>query len=308
MTTTLTTATDLEARAAWSIITEPGDSTAGLLTQILGHATALEVATAGRSTLTAALRAAGIDADEADHAAGRWLPRLTPRALDDALALAARAGITLVDPATIPGLSDLGAHAPHVIWARGDLATLTRPLTDRIALIGARAATGYGSHVASEIASALAARGIVITSGAAYGIDGEAHRATLLAGGATIAWLAGGTDRPYPIGHSDLIDRIATRGGALAGEVAPGAAPTKHRFLSRNRLIAATTAATVVVEAGWRSGSLNTAGHAAALGRSLGAVPGPVTSAASAGCHRLIREFDAQIVTSADDAYELLGR
>ncbi len=306
-TTALTTATDLEARAAWSIIAEPGDGVAGTLTQTLGHATALEVLTAGHGTTVSALHAAGVPADEAEHAAARWLPRHNPRAVDEALTLAARRGIALIDPATVTGLSDLLEHAPHIIWAAGDLTLLGRDLTDRIALIGARAATAYGEHTTAEIAADLAGRGIVITSGAAYGIDGAAHRAALAAGGATIAWLAGGIDRPYPSGHSELIARIADR-GVIASEVAPGSAPTKWRFLARNRMIAATTAATVVVEAGWRSGSLNTAGHATALGRTLGAVPGPITSAASAGCHRLIREFDAQLITSADEAYELLGR
>ena len=128
-----------------------------------------------------------------------------------------------------------------------------------------------------ELSADLAASGIPIVSGAAYGIDGAAHRAALADGGATIALVAGGVDRPYPTGHSSLIDRIATQ-GAVVSELPCGASPTKWRFLARNRLIAAISAATVVVEAGWRSGSLNTAGHAAALGRSIGAVPGPVTS------------------------------
>ena len=151
-----------------------------------------------------------------------------------------------------------------------------------------------------ELAADLVGRGVSIVSGAAYGIDGAAHRAALAAGGTTIALLAGGADRPYPAGHSQLIERIAAS-GAVVSEVPCGSAPTKWRFLQRNRLIAALADATVVVEAGWRSGSLNTAGHAAALARPLGAVPGPVTSAASAGCHRLLREFDARCVTSADD-------
>ena len=140
----------------------------------------------------------------------------------------------------------------------------------------------------------------------AYGIDGAAHRAAITAGGTTIALLAGGADRPYPAGHSQLIERIAAS-GAVVSEVPCGSAPTKWRFLQRNRLIAALADATVVVEAGWRSGSLNTAGHAAALARPLGAVPGPVTSAASAGCHRLLREFDARCITGAEDVVELLG-
>ena len=121
-----------------------------------------------------------------------------------------------------------------------------------------------------------------------------------------MALLAGGADRPSPAGHAELIERIAAS-GAVVSEVPCGATPTKWRFLQRNRLIAAISAATVVVEAGARSGSLNTAGHAAALARPLGAVPGPVTSAASVGCHRLLREFDARCVTNADEVLELLG-
>ena len=306
---TLTTATELEARAAWSIATEPGDTTAGTLTQTLGHSAALAALTSGRSTLLEALAETGIDTEDAAAAANRWLARTNGTRLDDALAVAHRAGATLIDPTTIPGLSDLGTGAPHAIWARGDLTTITHPLHHRIALIGARAATSYGEHVTAEIATSLAGLGVTIVSGAAYGIDGAAHRAALAAGGSTIAWLASGIDRAYPAGHHDLIERIAAAPrSAILSEVAPGTTPTKWRFLARGRLIAAATAATVVVEAGWRSGSLHTAGYAATLGRTLGAVPGPVTSAASAGCHRLIREFEAQITTNADEAYELLGR
>ena len=173
-------------------------------------------------------------------------------------------------------------------------------------LVGARASSGYGEHVAAELAGDLAATGTVIVSGGAYGIDGAAHRAALGVSGATVAFLAGGVDRAYPAGHQSLIRQIAAE-GAVVSEPPCGAAPTKWRFLARNRLIAALGHATVVIEAGWRSGSLNTAGHAAALGRPLGAVPGPVTSAASAGCHRLLREYDAQCVTSAQEVRELWG-
>ncbi len=174
-----------------------------------------------------------------------------------------------------------------------------------IALVGARAATGYGEHVTIEAASGLVDRGFAIVSGAAYGIDGAAHRAALASQGTTVAVLAGGLDRFYPSGHEQLLGRIADRGVVVA-EVPPGTTPTKWRFLLRNRLIAALSGATVVVEAGWRSGSLNTAGHAATLGRPIGAVPGPVTSAASAGCHRLLREFAAICVTTADEMAELV--
>lgn len=175
-----------------------------------------------------------------------------------------------------------------------------------MAIVGARAATGYGEHVAATLAGALAADGAVVVSGGAYGIDGVAHRAALAAGGLTVALSAGGVDRPYPSGHTELFERIV-RGGAVVSEVPCGTAPSKWRFLARNRTIAALGAATIVVEAGARSGSLNTAGHAAQLGRPLGAVPGPVTSAASVGCHRLLREYDAHCVTSAADVHELLG-
>ena len=207
------------------------------------------------------------------------------------------------DPAWPPMLGDLGDHAPLALWFRGEAAALSGA---GVAIVGARASSSYGEHVATELASELAGEGWTIVSGGAYGIDGTAHRAALRAGGITIAVLAGGIDRAYPAGHAQLFDRIAAS-GALVSEVACGGAPTRWRFLERNRIIGALAGATVVVEAGWRSGSLNTAGHAAALGRPLGAVPGPVTSAASAGCHRLLREYDARCVTSAADVRELLG-
>jgi DNA processing protein len=155
-----------------------------------------------------------------------------------------------------------------------------------------------------EASAGLVDRGYTIISGAAYGIDGMAHRAALASQGLTVAFLAGGVDRFYPSGHDSLLTRIVEN-GAVISELPCGSPPTKWRFLQRNRLIAAASVATIVLEAGWRSGSLNTAGHAATLGRPLGAVPGPVTSAASAGCHRLIRDYDAICVTNPDQMAEL---
>jgi DNA processing protein len=205
-----------------------------------------------------------------------------------------------------PGqLDDLEEHAPLCLWVRGDTSMLGG-LQPSVALVGARAATSYGEHVALELSADLAGGGIPVVSGGAYGIDGASHRAAMAVGGVTVALLAGGAERAYPAGHTQLIDRM-TRKGAVVSEVPCGSAPTKWRFLQRNRLIAALSSATVVVEAGWRSGSLNTAAHAAALSRGLGAVPGPITSAASAGTHRLLREFGAQCITSAADIRELLG-
>jgi len=148
--------------------------------------------------------------------------------------------------------------------------------------------------------------GVAIVSGAAYGIDAVAHRAALASQAPTIAVLAGGVDRAYPAAHDSLLTRIAQE-GLVCSEMIPGSAPTRWRFRMRNRIIAALSDATLVTEAGVRSGTINTAGHAAELGRTLGAVPGPVTSATSAGCHMLIRDYGATLVTDARDACEMLG-
>lgn len=155
-----------------------------------------------------------------------------------------------------------------------------------------------------EASAGLVDRGYAIVSGAAYGIDGMAHRAALASGGRTIAFLAGGPDRFYPSGHDALLTRIVET-GLVVSELPCGQPPTRWRFLQRNRLIAAASLATVVMEAGWRSGSLNTASHAGVVGRPIGAVPGPVTSAASAGCHQLIRAGKAELVTNADEMAQL---
>lgn len=186
------------------------------------------------------------------------------------------------DPEWPMRLGDLGTHAPFALYVQGNAAVLGNDAPKTVVTEG-RAATGYGEQVCMEISAGLTDRGHTILSGAAYGIDGMAHRATLASGGNTTAVLAGGLDRYYPSGHDALLQRVAET-GAIVTEMPLRAAPTKWRFLQRSGLIAVLTRATVVLEAGWRSGSLNTAGHAAALGRPLGAVPGPVTSAASAGC------------------------
>jgi DNA processing protein len=173
-------------------------------------------------------------------------------------------------------------------------------------MVGSRAATGYGGHVAGEIAADLAERGWAIVSGGAYGIDAAAHRGALAAEGSTIALLACGVDYPYPAGHADLFAAIAAQ-GLVVSEWPPGRHPARMRFLVRNRAIAALACGTVIVEAGERSGALNTARHAADLGKPLMAVPGPVTSAQSAGCHRIIREWGATCVTRAADIIEMLS-
>lgn len=196
-------------------------------------------------------------------------------------------------------------RAPLALWVRGS--RLDEICVQAVAVVGARAATGYGEHVAAEFGYGLAERGLAVVSGAAFGIDGAAHRGALAAEGLTVAAQACGLDRTYPAGHRGLLDRIAT-GGAVISEYPPDTRPARHRFLVRNRLIAAITAGTVVVEAGVRSGARRTATAAAALGRVVMAVPGPVTSALSAGCHLLIREEQAVLVTRVEEVLEAVGR
>jgi DNA processing protein len=302
---------ELFARAAWSGIAEPGDRLAGVLVGQLGAVEALRTVLTAPTVdgLLGRLRDGGasdVQEQHVDDALARWRPRLEMSATVQAMRQAARMGARLLVPADAlwpAGVDDLDEHAPIALWVRGTDAALAA-IPRSIALVGARAATGYGEHVTMEASAGLVDRGYAIVSGAAYGIDGMAHRAALASHGQTVAFLAGGVDRFYPSGHDALLTRIVAE-GAVISELPCGQAPTKWRFLQRNRLIAAASRATVVLEAGWRSGSLNTAGHASTLGRPLGAVPGPVTSAASAGCHRLIRDFTAVCVTNPDEMAEL---
>lgn len=194
---------------------------------------------------------------------------------------------------------------PLVLWAMGP-ESLDEITQRAAAVVGTRAATAYGEHVAADLAAGLTERDVAVVSGGAYGIDGAAHRAALAAEGVTVAVLAGGIDIRYPAGHSALLHRIG-RQGLLVTEYPPGVRPARHRFLTRNRLVAALAGAAVVVEAGLRSGAANTAAWARALGRVVGAVPGPVTSSASAGCHALLRD-GAEVVTRAEDIVEIVGR
>lgn len=298
---------DRFACAVWSGLGEPGDRVAGALVAGAGAAVTLDAVIAGRTALQLADLARGsVSPEDCAAALARWMPRLSTAVSLIPLQRAAGCGVTLLVPGDRNwprGVNDLREHAPVALWVRGSASAL-HGLRRSIALVGARAATGYGEHVAMEASAGLVDRGYTIVSGAAYGIDGMAHRAALASHGSTVAFLAGGVDRFYPSGHDALLTRIVET-GAVVSELPCGSQPTKWRFLQRNRLIAASSVATVVLEAGWRSGSLNTAGHAATLGRPLGAVPGPVTSAASAGCHRLIRDFDAVCVTNADEMAEL---
>ncbi|MFD9332930.1 DNA-processing protein DprA [Streptomyces sp. NPDC060028] len=201
-------------------------------------------------------------------------------------------------------LDDLGDARPVGLWLRGRPDLRTWALRS-VALVGARACTPYGAHMAQTLAAGLTERGWVVVSGAAYGIDAAAHRGAIASGGATAAVLACGVDVAYPRGHSGLLARIAAQ-GLVIGELPPGSHPTPSRFVLRNRVIAALTRGTVVVEAAHRSGSLVTARRARELGRLTMGVPGPATSGLSAGVHELLRG-EAALVTDAAEVIELVG-
>src|SRR5687768_8223777 len=197
---------------------------------------------------------------------------------------------------------------PVALWVRGP-ARLDELVERSVAIVGSRASTAYGEHVAGELGHQLGERGWTVVSGGAFGIDAAAHRGALAADAPTVAVLSCGVDRPYPAAHGALFHRI-TETGLLVSEWPPGCAPLRHRFLVRNRLIAALTRGTVVVEAAARSGAQATARRAQKLGRQVLVVPGPVTSAMSVGCHELLREAElgATLVASAAHVISAVGR
>lgn len=324
------------ARAALSRLLEPSDLTGLALVRCAGPVEALRIATGevragaplerelgqllaeeapGAGEAGVSMRGAdssGPAGPRLDQALGRWQPRVADLAPLRDLGTLSRLGGRLLcpeDPAWPTGLEDLGLGAPIALWVRGDPATLIPQAGACIAVVGSRDSTSYGAGATSELAGGLVRRGYCVISGGAYGIDAQAHRAALACGTGpgvtpTISVMACGVDRYYPAGNEDLLRAVA-RHGLLIAEVPPGSSPTRWRFLQRNRLIAALCAATIVVEARWRSGALNTAHHAAALSREVGAVPGSIQSANSAGCHRLLREGSAVCVTDAAEAAEL---
>ncbi|MEU7529315.1 DNA-processing protein DprA [Saccharothrix sp. NPDC042600] len=197
-------------------------------------------------------------------------------------------------------LNAAGLTVPLALFVHGDasLATLT---CSAVTITGTRAATGYGIHVAGELAFGFAEAGVTVVGGGSYGIEGAAHRGALTAGEPTVVVLACGVDRAYPTGHAALLEKVVKHGGLLVSEYPIGAAPVRHRFVARNRLLAALGGATVVVEAGRRSGALHLARTAASLGRRVYGVPGPITSALSAGVHELLRDEHARLATAHAD-------
>ncbi|NKX49793.1 DNA-processing protein DprA [Arthrobacter deserti] len=311
------------ARAALSRLMEPSDWVGLALVAAAGPQDALRIAT---GVLAAGRRLqedlAGLLGRRPENEPGRmlaealerWAPRVKDLAPERDLATIARFGGTLVVPGDglwPAALADLQLGAPLCLWVRGRAGDGIPLQEQAVALVGSRDSTGFGNAVTADLATGLVQRGCHVVSGGAYGIDAQAHRSALAAAGegqgpATLAVMACGLDRYYPAGNEELLRAVAAR-GLLIAEVPLGSAPTRWRFLQRNRRIAALAGATVVVEARWRSGALNTAHHAAELGRPVGAVPGSVYSANSAGTHRLLRDGSAVCVTGAAGAAELAG-
>lgn len=286
------------ARVAWSRVLEhrrerTSDARAELLGEVMsiGHVEAWHRLVDGDLPRCASARAhvAGVDVDAE-------LDRVTRRG----------ARVVIPGDADWPTCLSHPDIEPHLLHVRGQ-GCLADLAARAVAVVGSRASTGYGEAIARELGAGLAHRSWTVVSGAAYGIDAAAHQGALTVDGPAIAVLPCGPDRAYPEGNRRLIDAVAERGVVIT-ELATGTVAMRHRFLARNRIIAALGAATVVVEAGLRSGSLNTAGWAESLGRPVGAVPGPVTQMSSAGCHEWIQKTRAHLVTDTADVLALAAR
>lgn len=210
--------------------------------------------------------------------------------------------ITPIDDDWPKQVNDLAAP-PIALILKGNISAL---LQQSLAIVGTRNPTSYGARIAGDFAAGFADREWAIVSGGAYGIDSYAHKGALIAEGVTVAVIASGIDINYPAGNTRLFAEIC-ESGAMVTEFMPGQRALPHRFLTRNRLIASLSKATLVVEAAFRSGSLRTARDAAEIFRPVMAIPGPINSPTSEGCHRLIGERAAEIVTSVADAVEFVG-
>lgn len=284
---------DKRALLTLAHIVEPADSAIALLVAELGAVSAVDLIAAGRVP--------------ARHAQG-LRARLTALDLDREMRKAEALGVQVVvrsDPGWPAALDDLGPARPYALWVKGsaDLAELSQR---SVAIVGTRDPSSYGQHIARTWTSGLVEDDWIIVSGGAYGIDAAAHRAALDCSGRTICVLASGVDVPYPSAHAPMFDRITER-GLVISESPLGVGARRQRFLTRNRVIAALTAATIVVEAALRSGTTSTANAAARLARLVFAVPGPVTSMTSAGCHRLINDQVALLASSLADVRETLS-
>lgn len=292
--------------AWWACVVEPGDELAFVLRQVLGDEAARGWVLADRPTALPQelLTFTGGQFGLWKKAFERWRPRALEADPEGELELLVSLGGHLLIPSDAlwpAGLDSLGALCPAALWVLG-----AAPVGGGVAIVGARSSTQYGNFHARELASFLAIRGIPVVSGGAFGIDIHAHRGTLDVGGCTVAVMAGGVGELYPRSHQGDFRRILDSGGSVISEVPPMWRPARWRFLGRNRVIAALSDATVVVEAGMRSGALSTARHALEIGREVGAFPGAVSNEMAKGCHELIRH-GATLVRGGQDVMELIG-
>ncbi|WP_405092863.1 DNA-protecting protein DprA [Micromonospora sp. NBC_01392] len=304
----------LLARLALTWLAEPGTWTVYRLVDSIGPIATLDLLLDGgapedRLRATVAARRASGDARGVAADALARAERLGARVIcpEDAEWPVRLADLRRLRLSNTSRRVDLETAPPLCLWLRG-ARRLDESLERSVAVVGARAATAYGLHVATELGYGLADRGWTVVSGGAFGVDAAAHRGALNAGGVTVSVLACGIDRPYPMGNAALFDRIA-ESGLLLGEWLPGAEPLRPRFLIRNRVIAAGTLGTVLVEASARSGATQTTRRALALSRPAMVVPGPVTSAMSVGAHEILREEPrARLVTGVAHVLEEVGR
>ena len=290
------------ARAVLTYLAEPGDL---LLAQLVRAGGAAQVVAAVRSGRRPVIPP-GADPAVVQRALARWQARLrTAPARDEVLALGGR-GIRLICPgdAEWPAqLAGLGDAQPYALWLRGN-GDLRAGCARSVAIVGSTAATAYGSYVAAELAASVAAGCLAVASGGSFGIEAAACRGVLAAEGASLCVLPCGVDVAHPPQHAELFEALAHQ-GVLVSELPPGSPASRPRYLARARLLAALPSSMVVVEAHERSGAMTAARWARDLGRSLMAVPGPVTSGMSAGSHHIIREWRGALVTCAADVLEL---
>lgn len=291
------------AAAQWTRLAEPGDAIASAIIEAMGYAEGLELVRAAACSSGASSGIAELDVLQSSSAAptiARWAHRLSmlDPFIPDYLYRQRIAILTRHDPEWPEHISDL-SDPPIALWVRGDVDAVRHRA---VAIVGSRTCTAYGAKAARDMAHDLS-DSFTIVSGGAFGIDAHAHSGALLAAGTTVIVSAGGVDRAYPRAHDDLFDQVA-QSGAVISESPLGAAPQRHRFLTRNRLIAALAGATVVVEAPLRSGALSTARHALAMGRPVGGIPGPIDAPMSEGVHDLLRN-GGTLVRGADDVREL---
>lgn len=288
------------ARIMLSMIADPDDAMTGRVVSSVGGVETVHLLESDQGV-------PALGATDAKVWRGRLAPRLRLGVLPMAQGYQQLGFTTLIpsDDHWPASLADLGARQPYLLWVRGATSLLAGRLSDRVTISGMRAATSYGEAVASDLARDLSDEDRVIVSGGSFGIEGAALRGTLAAGGHAVVAMGNGIDQRHPTYNKTMLDTIGDI-GLLVSEVPPSTPPTRQYLLARHRIMAALSGATVIVEASPRSGARNLANEASALGRRVGAVPGPITSIASTGTNDMLRQGTASVVAQTNDVLRLL--